>query len=123
MEHPVVTRKVITIVFEDGEDIVEGFKNALKEQNVKVAEFETIQGKVRNFDLKIYVAGNFIKKHFDSEYTLCSISGRLSLKQDSVYHGDFAISLSKDADMKTMHGQPLSAIASGEVTIKAKCIE
>lgn len=111
---------LISIALEDGEEIVSSIKKGLKLQKVESAAFETIFGKVREFDITQFVGGRLLEKHFEEEHLLMSINGKLVEKGNMGYKGDILVSLSRAES--ALGGTLIKGTASGEVVVKARIV-
>jgi len=114
--------KILNIVFEEEEEIVGGLKKALSSNKVQRCTISTVEGKIKDFDINVFIGGAFHPRHFDEEYRLTSISGTFTEKGNLGYKGELTVSLA-GGGVKMLGGDLLNAKASGELTIKAKILE
>ena len=114
--------KIISMEFEEGEELVSGIKNALSENKIQRATIRSVEGRIKNFDLNIFIGGAFKKKHFDDEFKLTSIHGVFFEKGNMGYKGELVVSLA--GQNSNSFGGPLAnAVVSGRLFIKADIIE
>ncbi len=114
--------KLLTVFFEDGEEIVSGFKKVLKEKKVQEAKLVSVEGKIRDVDLDVFVGGAFKTKHLDDEFKLTSMHGSFSEKGNLGFKGELIVSLS-DASHQGLGGILQKAKASGEVLFRAEILK
>jgi len=114
--------KILSIVYDDGDELLGGFKKALSENNVQKCRIISVEGKIKNLDINIFVGGAFTPRHLDEEYRLTSIHGIFFEKGNLGYKGEMTVSLAGEGH-KMLGGDLIQAKVSGAVTIKAEVLE
>ncbi|MFH1663247.1 MAG: DUF296 domain-containing protein [archaeon] len=114
--------KIIAMEFEDGEELISGIKNALAENKIQRATIRSVEGRIKNFDLNIFIGGAFRRKHFDEEFKLTSVHGVFFEKGNMGYKGELVVSLAGN-NSNSFGGPLLNATSSGRLTIKANINE
>ncbi|MFH1545273.1 MAG: DUF296 domain-containing protein [archaeon] len=114
--------KVLSVTFEDGEEILSNLKKALAESSVEKCRITTVEGKISDFDINVFVAGEFNERHVGEEYRLASVHGVFEEKGNLGYNGSLTVSLAGEGH-KVVGGDLLKGKAAGEVTIKAEVIK
>ncbi len=109
---------MISVEFEDGEDVVLGLKHAFAENKVQRATIKSVEGKIKDLDLSIFIGGQFKQKHFDGEFKVTSIHGVFLEKGNMGYKGEVVVSLA-DIESNSLGGTLLNAKVANNLTIKA----
>lgn len=115
-------KKCISIEFEDGDEVLSGLKQAFSENKVQKGTISSVEGKIKDFDLSIFIGGAFRKKHFEEIFKITSIHGTFVERGNMGYKGELVVSLAGD-NSNSAGGTLSSAITSGRLVIKANIIE
>ncbi len=86
-------KKIISMEFEDGEEVLTGLKQALAENKIQKATIASVEGRINDFDLNVFAGGLFRKKHFDDVFKVTSIHGSFVEKGNMGYKGELTVSL------------------------------
>lgn len=119
---PVEKVKVLSVVFEEGEEIVSNLKKALAENSVEKCRVISIEGKIKDLDINVFVAGEFNERHVEDEYRLVSVHGVFEEKGNLGYNGGLTVSLAGEGH-KALGGDLVKGKAVGEVVVKAEVIK
>jgi len=110
----------LTIILDDGDEIIKSIEKSFKENNVKKAILMAADGSVRDARVALTKAGTLKQRQYGESIKIKSVSGEF-IKVNEDYYGDVHISLAKDA-IHTITGILLSGHADGEVEVKFKII-
>jgi len=108
--------KRLVVSFSDGEDILEGLKDAAKEHDVDFASFHSADGCLKNFQL---ISDSYADlSEVPEDYLIDKISGRV-LKGKDGHNVKVHFTLVKKAAGKTLpvSGELRKGLASGDVTL------
>ncbi|NCP97850.1 DUF296 domain-containing protein [archaeon] len=111
----------LTIILDDGDEVVYCVESAFKENSIKKAILVSADGKLRDSKMAISRAGNLRQRIYSEPLKIKQVSGEFNKINDD-YFGDVNISLEKDP-IHTVSGALLKGIADGEVTIRFKIIK
>ncbi len=111
----------LTIILDDGDEVVACIENAFKENNIKKAILISADGKLRDARMAVSRAGNLRQRVYAEPLKIKQVSGEFN-KLNEDYFGDVNISLEKDP-IHIVSGALLRGIADGEVTIRFKIIK
>jgi hypothetical protein len=111
-------KKFLKLIFEEGDEIVSGIKQAMDENALKEIQLEEIEGKLKTAKVQYMEAGKFKSKVFENILPI-RISGTLKLNFGELY-GSIRLSFNPK--------NPISAtltagLAEQELIIKASYIE
>jgi predicted DNA-binding protein with PD1-like motif len=112
-------QKQIKVIFEDGEEIVSGLKQALSEKKVEQAKMRSVSGSLSDIDLNYYIGGIKKKKHLNGKYRLTLIKGTLEEKGNLGYKGTLFVSLADGTGMEVIGGDLIKGKSVGETTVTA----
>jgi len=110
--------KLISIEFEDGEEVLTGLKKAFSENKIQKATISSVEGRIKDFDLNVFKGGLFRKTHFEDRFKITSIHGTFVEKGNMGYKGELIVSLVRE-DSNSAGGTLLEAKAAGNLIIKA----
>jgi len=110
----------LTIVLDDGDDIVKCVENAFKEQGIKKALLVSAEGKLRDTRIATSKSGVLRQRTYAEGIKIKQVSGEFN-KVNNDYFGDINVSLAKDP-IHAVSGILLQGTADGEVTIRFKIV-
>lgn len=111
----------LTIILDDGDEVISCIEKAFKEQNIKKAIMISAQGKLKDSKMAISRAGSLRQRIYSEALKIKQVSGEFN-KINKDYFGDVNISLEKDP-IHVVSGVLLKGYADGEVTLKLKIIK
>ncbi len=111
----------LTVILDDGDEVIQSIETAFKEQNIKKAIMVSAEGKLRNSRMAISRAGTLRQRIYGESLKIKQVSGEFN-KVNNDYFGDINISIEKDP-IHIVSGVLLKGYADGEVTIKLKIIK
>jgi predicted DNA-binding protein with PD1-like motif len=111
----------LTIILDDGDEVVASIESAFKENSIKKAILISAEGKLRESKMAISRAGNLRQRIYSEPLKIKQVSGEFNKINDD-YFGDVNISLEKDP-IHTVSGALLKGTSDGEVTIRLKIIK
>lgn len=109
--------KRLVLSFSDGDDIIEGVREAAKEHDVDFARFLSADGCIKDFQI---ISDNYADlASIADDYLVDKISGRVLKTQDSEHKVNLHFTLIKKAAGKTLplSGELKKGVASGDLTI------
>jgi predicted DNA-binding protein with PD1-like motif len=115
-------RKVISVEFDEGDEVVSELKNAFSQNKIQRATISSVEGKIADFDLNVFSAGVFRKKHFDGVFKITSMQGVFIEKGNMGYKGDLYVSLVSE-DGNSVGGALLRGRAAESLVVKAEINE
>lgn len=77
-------KKTLKLIYEEGDEIVSGIKQAMKEHSLKEIELKEINGKIKKANIQFMEAGKFKAKVIENIYPI-RISGTLKLSFEELY--------------------------------------
>ncbi|MBN2126894.1 MAG: hypothetical protein JW703_00710 [Candidatus Diapherotrites archaeon] len=111
-------KKFLKLIFEEGDEILTGIKNAMKENSLKEIKLEEIEGKIKKAKLQYMEAAKLKSREFENIEPI-RISGTIKLSFEELF-GPVHISFNpKNPISATL----LTGIAEQELIIKASYIE
>lgn len=110
----------LTIILDDGDEVIHSIEHAFKENNIKKAILVSAEGKLRESRVAISRAGNLRQRIYSEPLKIKQVSGEFN-KLNEDYIGDVNISIEKDP-IHIISGALLKGIAEGEVIIRFKII-
>jgi len=111
----------LTVVLDDGDEVISCIEASFKEQNIKKAILVSAEGKLRDSKMAISRAGNLRQRIYSEPLKIKQVSGEFN-KINTDYFGDVNISLEKDP-IHIVSGVLLKGCAEGDVTIRFKIIK
>lgn len=108
--------KRLVISFNDGDDVLEGIKEAAKEHDIDFAKFHSAEGSLKDFQL---ISDDYKDlSEVKEEFVVDKISGRV-LKQKDGHTVNLHFTLIKKSAGKTLpvSGELKKGLASGDLTI------
>ena len=108
--------KQLVISFSDGEDVLAGIKEAVKQHDVDMARFRSADGCLKDFEL---ISDDYKDlKGVPEEHFVDKVSGRVLKQKGENYSVDLHLTLLKKAASKTnpVSGELRKGLASGELT-------
>jgi predicted DNA-binding protein with PD1-like motif len=121
IENEIKNDNYLTIVLDDGDEMIACIETAFKEQNIKKAILVSADGKIRDSRMAVSRAGNLRQKTYSEALKIKQVSGEFNkIKTD--YFGDVNISIIRDP-IHIVSGALLRGIADGEVIVRFKIIK
>ena len=111
----------LTIILDDGDDIIGSIEAAFKEQNIKKAVLVSADGMIRDSKMAVSRAGTLRQKTYTEALKIKQVSGEFN-KINADYFGDVNISIEKDP-IHIVSGALLKGTADGELIIRFKIIK
>ncbi|MBU2101094.1 DNA-binding protein [Candidatus Micrarchaeota archaeon] len=115
-------KKMISIIFEDGDEVLAGLKQAFSENKVQRATIKSVEGKIKDLEINIYGAGVFKRRHFDESFKVTSMHGTFLEKGNTGYKGELFVSLASE-NTNSLGGTLASAKVTERLAIKADILE
>ena len=110
----------LTIVLDDGDDVIKCIENAFKEQGIKKALLVSAEGKLKDTRIATSKSGVLRQRTYSEGIKIKQVSGEFN-KVNNDYFGDVNVSLAKDP-IHAVSGILLMGTADGEVTIRFKIV-
>jgi len=111
-------KKILKLIFEEGDEINSGIKQAMQEHELKEIKLEEIEGIIKKAKLEYFKAGKLKVKIFENIEPL-RISGTLKLSFEELY-GTIRLSFNPK---NPLSGTLISGITEQEVIITASYVE
>lgn len=111
----------LTVILDDGDEVISCIEQAFKEQNIKKAIMVSAEGKLRDSKMAISRAGSLRQRIYPEALKIKQVSGEFNKVNDD-YFGDVNISLEKDP-IHIVSGVLLKGYSDGEVKIRLKIIK
>ncbi len=111
----------LTVVLDDGDEVIHSIESAFKEQDIKKAILISAEGKLRDSRIAISRAGTLRQRIYAEALNIKQVSGEFN-KVSKDYFGDVNISIEKDL-IHVVNGVLLKGISDGEVIFKFKIIK
>lgn len=110
----------LTIILDDGDELINSIEEAFKEQNIKKAILISAEGSIRDSRIAVSRAGNLRQRLYSEILKIKHVSGEFN-KVNNDYFGDINISLEKDP-IHIINGVLLKGISDGNTKIIFKII-
>ena len=111
----------LTIMLDDGDEVISSIESAFKEQKIKKAILISAEGTLRDSRVAISRAGNLRQRIYSESLKIKHVSGEFN-KVEEDYFGDINISLEKDP-IHVINGVLLKGHSDGETKIRFKIIK